>query len=39
MWAINYDVIVCIIFKTPNIGAIPCYVTMILALESSIFII
>ena len=39
MWAIHYNVIILLTFKTPNVGAIPCYVTMFLALKTSILII
>ena len=35
MWAIHYDVTILITFKTPNVRAIPCYVAMFLALETS----
>ena len=39
MWAIHYDVTVFITFKTPNVWAMPGYVAMFLALETSIFVI
>ena len=39
MWAIHYNVTIVITFKTPNVGAMPGYVAMFLALETFIFII
>ena len=39
MQAIHYNVTIVITFKTPNVGAMPGYVAMFLALETSIFII
>ena len=39
MWAIHYNVTVFITFKTPNVGAMPGYVAMFLALETSIVFI
>ena len=39
MLAIHYNVTILITFKTPNVGAIPCYVAMFLALETSIFVV
>ena len=39
VWTIHYDVTVLITFKTPDVGAIPWYVAMFLALEASILII
>ena len=39
MWAIHYNVTVFITFKASDVGAVPCYVIMFLALETSIFII
>ena len=38
-WAIHYNVTLLITFKTPNVRAIPCYVAMFLALETSVLII
>ena len=39
MWTIYYNVTVFFTFKTPNIGAMPGYVAMFLALETFIFVI
>ena len=39
MWAIHYDVAILITFKIPNAGTMSCYVTMFLALETSISVI
>ena len=39
MWTIHYNVTVFITFETPNVGAIPGYLAMFLALETSIFFI
>ena len=39
VWTIYFSVAIFITFKTPNVGNIPCYVAMFLALETSIFVI
>ena len=36
MWAIHYNVTILIIFKTPNVGAISCYVSLFLSLKTLI---
>ena len=39
LWTIHYNVTILITFKTPNVGAISCYVSLFLALKTSILIV